>query len=233
MTIGDERLGAYLDGELGADERAAVEAALAADAGLRARLERLQGVRAALHNAFPLVDDPVPEKLLALLEEPETNVVAFPARAAPRPALSGLQWAALAAAFAGALFIGRMTAPESGPFILRGGELYAGPRLERVLTTQLASAQNPNAATRIGLTFRARDGAFCRTFVLDGALSGLACREAGAWALRMTAPAAQRTGEFVQAAAEAPAVLEAASAIIEGEPFDAAGEAEAKRVGWR
>lgn len=161
----------------------------------------------------------------------EDNVVTLPQRApAQRRVFSGAQWALLAAVLAGALFAGRMTAPESGPFVLRGGGLYAGAELERVLTTQLAHAQNPNAATRIGQTFRARDGAFCRTFVLENAVSGLACREAGAWAIRASARAER---EGAAQARYASVIEEAAADIMQGEPFDAAGEAEAKRVGWR
>lgn len=166
-----------------------------------------------------------------MTQDDEDKVLAFPTPATPaRRALSGVQWALLAAALAGALFLGRMLAPDDGPFVLRGGALYAGAPLERVLSAQLARTQNPNAATRIGLTFRARDGGFCRTFILQNAVSGLACREAGAWALRMTAPAQPNDGAQ---AGEAQTVLDAASSIMDGEPFDAAGEAEAKRVGWR
>ena len=42
--MSDERLHAYLDQELSDDERATLERELAADAGLRARLEHLRAV---------------------------------------------------------------------------------------------------------------------------------------------------------------------------------------------
>ncbi len=207
-TIGDEKLGAYLGGQLDAAEAAEIEAALAADSELRNRAERVRRARE------------------------DSNVLQFPRAAEPAKRLSGIQWAALAAALGGALIVGRLSAPENGPFVMRGDALYAGPGLERVLTTQLASTQRINTATRIGLTFRATDGSFCRTFIYAGAVSGLACRESGAWRIRMTAQAEPRS-IALRAPAEATAVLNAASAIIQGEPFDAAGEAEAKRVGWR
>lgn len=165
--------------------------------------------------------------------EENSNVVAFPGQAESQRRFSGAHWAFLAIGAAAALILGRLLAPATGPFVLRNDGLYAGPQLERVLTTQLASRQNPNAATRIGATFRARDGAFCRTFVYETALSGLACREAGAWRLRMLAPSERLPGAERRAPREAQAVLNAASAIIEDDPFDAAGEAEARRVGWR
>ena len=52
MKIDDELLMAYVDGELGATERAAIEAALAQDADLRRRIESQKALRATLQGAF-------------------------------------------------------------------------------------------------------------------------------------------------------------------------------------
>jgi anti-sigma factor RsiW len=78
-----ERLAAYLAGELPADEHAAVEAALAADAGLRAQLARIRRVDAALAElgaSEPEVSPEVSEAFRARLRDAvraELDTIAF------------------------------------------------------------------------------------------------------------------------------------------------------------
>lgn len=49
----DERMNAYLDGELDADDRAAFERELAADERLRAQVDRLRAIESGLGRLFP------------------------------------------------------------------------------------------------------------------------------------------------------------------------------------
>jgi hypothetical protein len=73
-------------------------------------------------------------------------------------------------------------APPPAPITVRDGRLVAAGPLGRALDRQLA-ASGPAAGVRIQLTFRDRQGAVCRTFEGEAA-AGVACREAGRWALR-------------------------------------------------
>ena len=69
MPVSDETLMAWLDGELDQAARSDVEAALAADAALRERLERQRRLRARLAAHYgPVAEQPVPARLSALLD---------------------------------------------------------------------------------------------------------------------------------------------------------------------
>jgi anti-sigma factor RsiW len=72
IPINDEMLTAYLDGELDGGDRAAVEARLAADDGLRARLETLRTGRPPA-EPFDLILDMAPiDRLEKMLEAADT-----------------------------------------------------------------------------------------------------------------------------------------------------------------
>lgn len=74
MRIDDETLMAYADGELSALETKRVEAAMAEDSALAARVARFRSVRRALRTAYDSVAaEPVPEHLRALLGDVATH----------------------------------------------------------------------------------------------------------------------------------------------------------------
>lgn len=242
MTISDEMLMAYLDNELAADERARVDAALIADADLRARLQRQTRVHAMLDEAFgPFVKDPVPDHLVRLvLETPvswrwrATRALAgvfgggeargFAARFAPATAL-------LIVGLGVGFFFARMMPGEDGaPLAARG-------LLARALETQLAG-DDVRAGPRVGVTFRSKDGAVCRTFDMRAAQdnrAGVACRDADGWAIHAVAVAVAWTGsEYEPASAGMPAaVRDAVAGMIGGAAFDAEAERRARESGWR
>ena len=110
----DETLISYLDGELDADSRSAVESWLEADAELRDRVAALAASAEALRAVFePVLHEPVPERLLAAargVAAASAEIVDFPAAQkarAPRP-LMQRPWArfAVAAGVAGLLIGG-------------------------------------------------------------------------------------------------------------------------------
>jgi hypothetical protein len=94
----------------------------------------------------------------------------------------------------------------------------------------------------IGVSFKNKGGEYCRTFVVQrgasasAALSGLACRQGGAWDVRTLARAgvsAGGEGSYHPAGSELlPSVRAAVEDQIEGEPLDATGEAHARTSGW-
>jgi hypothetical protein len=240
MTLRDEELMEYADGQMSAMDAKRVEAAMAADPALAARVARFRAVRRALHTAYDSVlSEPVPERLRALLgdvaaNEPPAPVIDLAAHREKRSVRFGPPaWAAMAASLIVGVLVGRAVLP-SGDLVVDDGR-YAGAELARVLDTRLASeATNQSDATRIGLTFRAKDGEICRTFShaeRTGATSGLACREGERWAVQL-AVHGDAQGEFRQAGADAPAILDSVDAMISGEPFDATQERASRDQSW-
>ena len=84
-TFTDEQLMAYADGELAGAERAAVETAIATDPALAARVESYRAGRRLLKQRFAAVaGEPVPQRLLDLLQPPAASDKVVPLR--PRAA---------------------------------------------------------------------------------------------------------------------------------------------------
>lgn len=227
MNVEDEKLMAFADGELSPDERKEIERALAADEGLRRKVEAHRQLRQELASAFDgALQEPVPVRLRAAAEA--SQVVHIADRRAQR--WSGRNWGAMAASLAAGLLLGVGLMRADGPLLaVEEHGLVAQGALARALETQLAA--DAPGAVRIGLTFRARDNRFCRTFeLMRGGMAGLACKENEHWTIAMAA-SQQPSGEVRMAAA--PEVMAAVDALIEGEPLDAAGEARARDGGWR
>jgi hypothetical protein len=236
MHFSDETVAAYADGELDAATRAAIDAALPQDPELAARVARQRALRERLRRAFePVLAEPVPERLLALAR----TATQRPAPgAAARTQWSSPQWLALAASLVVGALLGPWLIPVGiGPGVSREDELLAGPALQRALSEQLASNQAAAAPVQIGVSFRAHDGRYCRTFVLQGksALAGLACRAGEIWRLRALASTASvAQGGYRPAAAPLPPpVAQAVDELITAEPLDARDEAAARERGWR
>lgn len=233
MTIDDDMLMAFVDGELDEVSRARVERAVAEDPALQARLEQQQHLRDRLAAHYgPVAEEEVPDRFRALLE---TNVVPFPA-AKPRPARPLWQaMTALAATLVLGLAIGRtLLAPgASGPIGVQGGVMVAQGELATALDTQLASAQAQDAPTRIGVSFASADGRACRTFDSQAA-AGIACHGDNGWQVMMTAAGSggQRS-EYRQAGSANPLVQQAAQEMMAGDPYDEAAEHRARDSGWR
>jgi hypothetical protein len=235
--IEDEKFFAWLDGELGAAEAAAVEREVAADPRLSALADEHRAMQAQLKGAFNQVADaPVPEKLSSALRAEPAEVVDFTAarqrKKGPRPRALP-QWMAMAAMLAIGIFVGTLLQVRGGaPIEVQKGRIYAAGGLADALDTQLASAP-ANVSVRIGLTFRDRTGAICRSFA-DPQASGLACREGGDWQVHglFAAPEGQ-SSDYRMAAGMDPNLAALVDSTMAGEPFDAAQEKAARAKGWR
>lgn len=232
---------AWLDGELDGPAAAAMAARIAADPALGKLAEQHRALAARLRGAFDTVAAaPVPAGL-AEAARPRGDVIDFAAaRARKRGWISGT-WGRQAAAMAASLAIGLLagrtlfverTVDPSVPVTVAGGQLVAASALKGALSAGLASAP-PASGPRIALTFRDRTGAICRSFV-DGAASGLACREGAQWRLRGLFQAGEgQGGAYRMAAGPDPELAALVDTEIQGDPLDAAGEAAAKAKGWR
>lgn len=222
----EEQLIAYIDGELGPEARARFEAEVAADPRLADELAAHRQLARGVAGAYaPVLDETVPPGLVAL---------AAAANDRGRPQIGAPRWAALAACLVAGVLAGRFAWPQPGALVQRDGALVARGPLDRALSADLASESGP---VRIGLTFRAHDRRYCRTFAdqADG-LAGLACRQDDRWVAVATAAltkAAVVAPAYRTAATETPAtVLAAVDALKNGDPLDAGAERAARDSGW-
>lgn len=236
MTIAEEELMAYVDGELDAAARARVEAAAGADPSLAAKLAAQQALKARLQAHFdPVLDEPLPASLRAA------------ARATPRASMRPRrqwrwqEWSAMAATLVLGVLLGPyvMRASQPLPFISANGRVVAIGDLETALMHQPSGTQPANGHTAIGLSFRSSNGSYCRTFAMNPGPAGLACRQWGEWVVEVLARNPRpRQGTaadaYVQAGTTFPdAVRRAVEARMEGEPLSAEEEAAATSHAWR
>lgn len=254
MTFSDEILMAYADNELDAETRAAVEIAMQSDGEIARRIARHQALRTQLRAAFdPTLDEPVPERLVAAARadaEHSSSKVGdlSAARTARFPSTrrhwSWPEWGSMAATLVVGVLLGQALLLRGAPdqIVAHDGRLIAQGTLADALTHELASAPDPAASVKIGVSFLAATGNYCRTFVMRGknALGGLACRNGDAWDVQALSPiqSAASSTEAAQgyrtAGTEIPrAILIAVDEQIVGEPLDAAGEAAARNKDWR
>lgn len=249
MTISDETLMAYADGELDAATRASIEAAMQEDPDIAKRVARHRALREAMQGAFSgVLEEPVPERLIAAARgqntAPKGAVVLTLAREAARrktyPGPRRWQPAAMAASLALGFGLGFLAWQSRGGLIQPGpgGGLVAKAALAEVLSTQLSDDRSQALIAIAHLSFRAKSGDYCRTFALTGtdASSGLACLEGNDWKIKALAEsprAATNSANFRTAASEdSPAIRAAVEASIDGEPLDHAGEIAARQAGW-
>ncbi|WP_295926011.1 hypothetical protein [uncultured Xanthomonas sp.] len=257
-TIDALTLQAYADGELDAAQAAQVEAALRSDPQLAQALERLRSLQARLRAGFaPVLDEALPARLLAAARARPTgapgkddavatlppspiHATAQASRPTPLRPRAPRRWAlpaALAAALLLGLWITQRQLPQGdahGPTVAAAQGSVAEGALAQALTQQLSG--QPQGSVRIGLSFRDRDGHYCRTFAMPRASAGLACQRDGAWRVELLVPAGENNdgGGMRMAASPMPAaVLQAVDARIAGEALDADGEQRARARGWR
>jgi hypothetical protein len=233
VNVPSEKIIAYVDGELSETERAEFAAELAANDALRGRVERARGLRRRLSAAFDgALSEDVPARLTAAATAPPVgNVVALQPK---RIAWSYREWGAMAASLIVGLLVGLgVIANQAAPFAQSAHGLVARGSLANALETQAAA--NTSGAVRIGVSFQAQDGGYCRTFTMAHAhLAGLACKHDNDWRVPMTAQYAPAAGEIRTAGADTPLpILQAVDQMIAGDPLDARAESAARDQHWR
>jgi anti-sigma factor RsiW len=224
MKITEDLLIAYANGQADAATRVAIEAAMAADDALRARVEvhqrRLSRSAKRASASSGLAVKPAEIVDLAAVRARKTAP-----KAPPRPRRAWVQWSVLIACVAAGVILARgLGAMDAGPLIGdRHGLLMAQGALAQALDQQIAGSGPSGQPVKIGISFRAVDKVYCRDFqVVRGGLTGLACRGPDGWQVRLAG-----------ASGLASAVNSAVTASIEGSPLDAQAEAVAKAKGWR
>jgi len=252
MTVSDETLMAYADGELDAAARAAVESAMREDPQIEARVAAHRALRRKVQAAYSAeLSEDVPERLLAAARgagSTRSKVVnLWDARAAVERGASRArplrpQWrtaGTIAASLIAGVGLGFFMWGHTGSPLMRsnGGALVARGQLAQALSNQLAAEQSRNSPVQIGVSFRAKSGDYCRTFALSGAVSpsGLACRHGGEWQVQVLTQepgTAGDSGYRTAGSAMSAAILKSVEGQIAGEPLDQAGERAARQRSW-
>ena len=243
MTVTDEELMAYVDGELDAGRVESLRQEIAANANLGRRVAEQQALRGRLSHAFDrTLSEPVPSVLTEAAARRRVIDLASTARRRPSRAawLGGLALAAgiVLGAALGPVFM--KLAGEQPEIVASGADVAAGGRLSDALSQHLASEQTASDPIHLGVSFLAKAGEYCRTFMSrrgDGALAGMACRHGDGWridALQALTNVAPESGGYRQAATSLPPlILTIAEASMAGDALDARGEAEARDHKWR
>jgi len=254
MTISDETLMAYADGELDAVARTAVESAMREDPQIEKRVAAHRALRQKVQAAYSAeLAEEVPDRLLTAargaggsspkvvnLEDARAAIGRKVSQAppAPRPA----QWRTLgtiAASLIAGVGLGFFMWGRTQSPLMRGanGAMVARGQLARALSNQLAAAQPRSSAVQIGLSYLAKSGDYCRTFALSGTVSpaGLACRHGEEWQVQALTESPAGAGDSDYRTAGSPmsaTILKTVEGQIAGEPLDQAGERAARQRGW-
>jgi hypothetical protein len=139
------------------------------------------------------------------------------------------RWAALAGMAAG-LILGVVLASSFGigsDIRSSGGSLFAQGALGEALSRDLSGG-----GSAVGPSFWSKDGEFCRAFTRrapkSNGYAGIACREAGAWRIRVVSQADASGNSQLPAS-----IRGVMDNLIAGMPLDRAAEQQAQRQGWR
>jgi hypothetical protein len=255
MSIPDETLMAFADGELEGAARAAVEAAMREDPEVEKRIAQHRALRQRIEKAFAAeLSEPVPEHLvLAANRAPGSfgsKVVDLGSirDSKQRPAAGvwtrASWWQPLGAIAAGVIIgfgLGYGGRHQSTSPLIRGagGAVVASGELEQALSHQLTAEQSPGTSVKIGISFLAKSGEYCRTFSLSGSASpsGLACHHGQEWQIQALSQSAEAAagdiGYRTAASGMPPAILKAVEDQISGEPLDPAAESRARSTDWK
>jgi len=251
MTFSDDLLIGYINGEIAEPARAAVEKAMRADPVLAARIAQhraeLQlkgntrgrisriGVSANGHDGNGHARPSAPHCGAKVVQLNSLR----PGRTVPPPQIAysnwcKRHWVAVGAALLAGAGLGAFgwhslaQAPGLATLDHDNGALVARGPLVAALDDQLASPGPSGSGVRIGVTFVAKDGGYCRSFVVD-TTAGLACLKGGRWTIPVLA---QAGAAWVDGSQPPPVVREAIDARIAGTVLDPVAERAAQQRGW-
>ena len=254
MTVPDEEVFAFVDGELPPEAMARIEAAMSTDPQLALRIETQRALRRLLAGPHAGLSEPPPAademsnpdpKPASRLPPKAAEVIAFPGakakeKAGPKskpprepkaPKAAGAvhgrrppSWVVMIAVLVVGMAIGRFAPP---PPVIGGAD-----DATRIAVGPLAHALNTADAGQVagpvslGESFRDGAGLYCRTFLAGGldTVSGVACHEGAVWRVRAIIPAAPQNPAAVQAVVAAMRV---------GSSLSATDETQAKAAGWK
>jgi anti-sigma factor RsiW len=269
MSFSDDTLMAYAAGELDAATRRAVEEACARDLSLARRVAQYKMRRSHASGGFGGDDaqhlrpprQATVVSLDAVRARREASQLAARKAATRERRWSWREWLALTAVLAIGVVAGKfglsylqadnarvdMIASHDGTLTAQGRLAIALEQQPAVPPGAAGAATSAAAAAagavRIGLSFVAADGSYCRSFASGSGtveLDGLACKTGQEWRVPLllqnpyqlaagAAPARARPAGFDMP----PPVQDAIERRIAGDPLDAKGEQEAMQRGWQ
>ena len=226
MKVTDEKLSAYIDGELPPEETRSLDVQISEDAELAERVRKLRAINDALISVTSdVLDAPLPEHIVNLIqsdaEEQSSNVVQFQRSGQKSWFESPL--AVAAAALFGLVLGGFFTL---GPDMGERSEIYAGvvdskSALHRALETfPSLSAESEFVPA---LTFRARNGDVCREIESSDSRA-LACRSSDRWTVLAVTYKEQKksSSAYTTASADTSIVFDVlAQEMMQGAPLSA------------
>lgn len=230
MNFDATTIAAFVDDELDDLTARRIERAAETDAALAAEIARYRALRTRLAEHYaPICDEPVPDRLRALLvDESKVDTSLADRREARRARFGAMHWGAIAASLVLGLTIGLRPWTPAAEVQIDNGALIAAGTLAYALDTQLASNQAPDAAVRIGLSFEDKAGRYCRSFE-SRALAGIGCRQGDYWRLERTLPGGT-ISDYRQASSDE--LGAAAAAMMAQGALDAEDERRARDAGW-
>ena len=252
LDITDELLVAYVDDELDADQRAMVRSVLEINPALCRRAEEMRLSRDLLREAFPLRPEAsIPQPLDAAANRLAEACARPASRPRPRIYFQNRRRYAVAAGImlcsvAIASYVAWRTASERtrlpATALMRiGADTELHGVLESSPSARVFNVPAEKAALRAVLTFKAKDGRFCREFEIlasSAGSTGVACRdEHGEWraeVLKSTTAVPADSNYYTPAGqSDEPAVAGVVDRLIQGDPLSAQEEAQLLVSGWQ
>lgn len=245
----DELLGAYMDGELPADEAAALEQRLAEDTELQARLDGLLATNKATRQLFAEIDaQPMPEAVLNMLQQNPAkadNVVAIPKLDIARIWNLPVALAASVALVVGFLMFDmarQASAPITSMQVISANSIDFESALHHMLEEKGSGQVIDLGFDETGeavLSFVDASGRYCRQLRVAGAESAahaVVCRGNSAWQVEALAIAdIAPDGQFQTANTEVPVdIISAVDTLIgDADPLGATEETQAISNSWQ
>jgi hypothetical protein len=252
LEITDELLVAYVDDELDAAQRDMVSAVLATNPALSRRAEEMRLSHDLLREAFPLRPDAsVPAPIEAASNRLAEACARRSSRRRPRSLFQGRGWryafvaglvlcVAASASYLGWRSQRESTARPVTALMRIAPDTPLHGVLESTPSAEVVNVPAEEAAMRAVLTFRAKDGRFCREFEVfarSGGSTGIACRDGGTWraeVLQSAAAGPPNSNYYSPAAApDEAAVGEVVERLMDGDPLSAQQEARVLASGWQ
>jgi hypothetical protein len=251
LDITDELLVAYVDDELDAAQRDMVSSVLDSNPALLRRAAEMRLARDLLREAFPLRPD---ANVPAPIDAAASRLAEACARRAWRSPLTfrfryrrkyAVAAAVVLCVTAAASYLVWRTGSEPARLpvtaMMRiGSDTALHGVLESARSAEVVNVPAEDAVLRAVLTFRAKDGRFCREFEIlagSGGSTGIACRDNGEWRAEvlLSAAAAPPNSTYYTPAAEPdePAIAEVVERLRQGDPLGAEEEARVLASGWR
>jgi hypothetical protein len=251
LEITDELLVAYVDDELDASQRVMVSSLLTDNPALARRAEEMRLARDLLREAFPLNPD---ASIPPAIDVAANRLAEAHARRGSRRRAtyrfkdwrkySMVAGIVLCVAAPASYLAWRAGGESTGSSVIASMRIGPTTALHRVLeSTPSANVINvpaEDAAMRAVLTFRAKDGRFCREFEViasSGGSKGVACRDQGEWRAEVLVSAAvaptSSTSYAPAGESDDAAIAEAVGRLIEGDPLSSQQEARVLGSGWR